>query len=43
MASPVWYPDLDEDVRRKLFSFMEGVLDAEAFDPDRVNDYCGAR
>jgi hypothetical protein len=43
MASPVWYPDLDEDVRRKLFSFMEGVLDAEAFDPDRVNEYCGAR
>jgi hypothetical protein len=43
MASPVWYPSLDEDVRRKLFSFLEGVLDAEAFDPGRVNSYCGAR
>ena len=43
MASPVWYPTLDEEVRRKLFSFIEGVLDAEAFDPGRVNDYCGAR
>ena len=43
MASPVWYPTLDEDVRRKLFSFIESVLDAEAFDPGRVNDYCGVR
>lgn len=41
MASPVWYPSLDEDVRRKLFAFIEGVLDTEAFDPARVNDYCG--
>lgn len=43
MASPVWYPTLDEEVRRKLFSFIEGVLDAEAFDPARANGYCGAR
>jgi hypothetical protein len=43
MASPVWYPTLDEDVRRKLLSFIEGVLDAETFDPGRVNDYCGVR
>jgi len=37
MASPVWYPSLDESVRRKLFSFMISVLDAPRFDPDRVN------
>ncbi len=43
MASPVWYPALDEDVRRTLFTFIEGVLDAETFDPGRVNDYCGVR
>ncbi|HEY7527993.1 MAG TPA: phosphotransferase, partial [Candidatus Deferrimicrobiaceae bacterium] len=42
MASPVWYPTLAEDVRRKLFAFLQAVLDAEAFDPARVNDYCGA-
>lgn len=37
MASPVWYPSLDESVRRKLFSFMLSTLDAPRFDPDRVN------
>ncbi|HEU5360682.1 MAG TPA: aminoglycoside phosphotransferase family protein [Candidatus Deferrimicrobiaceae bacterium] len=43
MASPLWYPTLDEGVRRKLFSFIGKVLDAEAFDPGRVNGYCGIR
>ncbi len=42
MASPVWYPTLSEEVRRKLFAFLQSVLDAEAFDPARVNEYCGA-
>ncbi len=41
MASPLWYPTLDEEVRKKLFSFIGEVLDAKAFDPGRVNDYCG--
>jgi streptomycin 6-kinase len=41
MASPLWYPTLPEAVRRKLFTFMLRVLDAKAFDPNRVNDYCG--
>lgn len=43
MASPVWYPGLDEEVRRRLFAFIGEVLDAEAFDPARVNAYCGVR
>ncbi len=43
MASPVWYPSLEEDVRRKLFSFIGEVLDAESFDPGKVNRYCGVR
>lgn len=43
MASPLWYPTLAEDVRRKLFSFIGEVLDAKAFDPGRVNGYCGVR
>ncbi len=42
MASPVWYPSLTEGVRRKLLNFLLSVLDADAFDPDLVNEYCGA-
>jgi hypothetical protein len=42
MASPVWYPTISEDVRRKLFAFLQAALDAESFDPARVNAYCGA-
>jgi hypothetical protein len=42
MASPVWYPTLSDPVRRKLFAFLQAVLDAEEFDPARVNAYCGA-
>jgi len=39
IASPVWYPTLDLRVRRKLFNFIENVLDQPRFDPTRVNDY----
>ncbi len=42
MASPVWYPSLGEEVRRKLFSFMLSVLDAPRFDPERANGYIDA-
>lgn len=42
MASPVWYPSLTETVRRKLLAFILAVLDANAFDPNLVNEYCGA-
>jgi hypothetical protein len=41
MASPVWYPRLPGLIRRKLIAFVRAVLDAPAFDPERVNDYCG--
>jgi hypothetical protein len=41
IASPLWYPDLSLDVRRKIFRFVENVLDAPRFEPDRVNEYCG--
>lgn len=40
MASPVWYPSLDESVRRKLFGFMRALLSEERFDPSRVDAYC---
>jgi hypothetical protein len=42
MAHPVWYPNLSEDARKKLFNFVEAVLNAETFQPDEVNRYCGA-
>ncbi|MBI2820650.1 MAG: phosphotransferase [Acidobacteria bacterium] len=41
MASPVWYPALKDTVRRKLFAFIQAVLDSDSFDPSRVNAYCG--
>ena len=42
LASPVWYPDLSDAIRRRIFSFVRNVLDAGSFEPDRVNDYCEA-
>lgn len=42
LASPVWYPNLSIDVRRTVFRFMQNVLDAPRFEPDRVNEYCSA-
>jgi len=42
MASPVWYPALDESVRRMLLAFLLAVLGEVAFDPHKVNQYCGA-
>jgi hypothetical protein len=39
VASPVWYPNLPEQVRAKLFNFVRNVLDAEEFDLKRVNAY----
>ncbi len=42
MASPVWYPKLDESVRRKLFRFIENVLATSRFEPERANAYAEA-
>ncbi len=42
LASPVWYPKLSMDLRRKIFRFIENVLDVPCFDPSRVNEYCAA-
>jgi aminoglycoside phosphotransferase (APT) family kinase protein len=38
MASPVWYPDLDDSIRRALFRFMERALDSPRFDPGSVEE-----
>jgi streptomycin 6-kinase len=42
MAHPIWYPNLREDVRQKLFNFIHALLDRDVFNPDEVNHYCGA-
>jgi phosphotransferase family enzyme len=42
MASPLWYPALEERLRQKLFDFILNVLAAERFDPERANGYLGA-
>ncbi len=41
VASPLWYPNLSIDTRRRLFRFIENVLDVPRFEPERVNEYCG--
>jgi aminoglycoside phosphotransferase (APT) family kinase protein len=41
MASPVWYPNLAETIRRQLFAFSLAVLNEDRFDPSKVNRYCG--
>ena len=39
MANPLWYPALEISTREALFSFIVNVLDAERFEPERVNGY----
>jgi hypothetical protein len=37
LASPLWYPALDAQVRRSLFRFIDRLLDLKAFDWRDVN------
>ncbi len=39
VASPIWYPNLEPSVRKKLFSFIDNILDSEVFDYTDVNSY----
>jgi len=39
LASPVWYPNLDDSVREALFHFTERVLETERFNPRRTSEY----
>jgi len=41
MAHPLWYPNLNIRVRRKLINFVVSVLREESFNPEEVNRYCG--
>jgi hypothetical protein len=39
VASPIWYPTLNKDVRTKLLNFVRNVLHFETFDLKYVNTY----
>lgn len=41
LAHPGWYPNLKESTYRKLFTFIENVLEEEWFDPQEINQYLG--
>lgn len=43
LASPVWYPRLDESLRDRLVKMVERVLAAERFEPGHVDEYLDAR
>jgi len=39
VANPLFYPDLDDAVRNKIFGFIHGVLKADTFSTDKINEY----
>ena len=39
VASPVWYPNLDREVRVKLFNFIRNALMDDEFDYKNINSY----
>jgi serine/threonine protein kinase len=39
VANPVFYPELSDDARNKIFRFVKSVLSSERFDASKVNCY----
>jgi len=39
LASPIWYPDITEEVRRKLLMFAHRILSTDRYDYRQVNQY----
>ncbi len=39
VASPIWYPNIEHGVRKKLFNFISNILDGEEFNYHDVNSY----
>ncbi len=39
LASPLWYPDISDDVRARLFQFIRRILKVKRFDYRKVNEY----
>lgn len=42
IASPIWYPNLEDEVRQKLFNFIKNLADNQRFDYKKVNDLLNA-
>lgn len=43
LASPVWYPDIDDGLRRKILIFARTVMSLDAYDYSDVNRYLEGR
>lgn len=39
VSNPIFYPDVSDRVRRKIFNFMQNILDEEEFKVDHASDY----
>lgn len=42
VANPLFYPEVTDEVRGKIFALIHGVLMRDEFDPSRVNRYIAA-
>ncbi|MEM3462825.1 MAG: aminoglycoside phosphotransferase family protein, partial [Candidatus Bathyarchaeia archaeon] len=39
VASPIWYPTLTAEIRRKLFNFIRNILSTDELDIRDLNSY----
>ncbi len=39
VVHPLYYPEMENEKRRKIFNFIHNVLDSEEFDPKEVQSY----
>jgi hypothetical protein len=39
VASPIWYPTISADIRRRLFNFIRNVLSIDEVDVGDFNSY----
>jgi hypothetical protein len=41
VANPLFYPALTMEKRKTIFRFIQNILDAKRFEPEKVNEYLG--
>ena len=39
VANPLFYPNVSNENRRRIFDFMKSVLETEIFEPEEINSY----
>lgn len=39
LASPIWYPDLEVNIRKKLFDFIRNILSVDKFEVKKTPEY----